>query len=478
MAWGATEIAELKERVARIAPDNVPRENATPQLFTQFEDRSSVQAVQAAPVSAPQTPPEAPSQKSSTLELNEAPLSDAVLDAVKQTPKSQPAQNIPGTVQPVPARQSDPGVPPQDDGELEYRDALGKVERDERTLEDKTLNLERKAGDGDRNDPTVNGYRVRMGSTQENEKAKARKKGTDTVSQLSSYLMMQNQLDRLYADINRWEQENEQYEAQIASWERDNTRDLETIERNKRTMEENRRQIEDINQRIILLEQLRTMRDAGTLDPDNPDHADMLRQAGVDPEEYKKDPQALEAEIEEQEAKKEALETENDALKQDIEQRNAAIEDAKMKIEANKARIKEARAEIAELEERIENDPSLSEEEREALRDQIEKHELEKDELTDENGELKLDIGANAEQQVESFMKAFAALDKIEDPIKRLEQEKLLVENLSPEAVKVLEKNEDTKQVFGSGYFAPLEGADMTAQNNTPAVSRTPVLGG
>ncbi len=68
--------------------------------------------------------------------------------------------------------------------------------------------------------------------------------------------------------------------------------------------------------------------------------------------------------------------------------------------------------------------------------------------------------------EIEQFMKDFARLQKLEDPIERMRQEKMLIDSASEAARELLSMEEDTEHLFDEDYFKLLEG-QLDAQPET-----------
>ena len=289
MAWGASEIAELKERVARIAPDNVPRETATPKLRVEFDDKRVA---------------EAPAALDTEIEItSRGPDEIAQEEARRPVPESKP-QVKPSGIAATPAIDDD-----------EHKDALGKVERDERALEARLLDMARKADPGDLHDLHAgSGYRSRVVNGQENEKsARQRKKQQDnsfTYQLLQQQL--QQQLDVIDAEISR-------IDARVADIDK---------------------QLDEIDDAKLAMDELEELQTNGKLDPNNPRHAALLRRAEIDPDEVEEDnlDVLLVQRRQELEQQEQALTSERDKLLEDRQQLQTTrdkLAEAKDKLDAN-----------------------------------------------------------------------------------------------------------------------------------------------
>ncbi|MEM6413300.1 MAG: hypothetical protein AAF720_01415 [Pseudomonadota bacterium] len=224
----------------------------------------------------------------------------------------------------------------------------------------------------------------------------------------------------------------------------------------------NNKRIEEIDRELSEIDQLDDLIASGELDPSDPRHKAMMDKYRITQEDIDNGTaqDKLDATRSTRQSERDALDKRNQDLQQQKEATHDAIEKRQAEIRSDPSRAIETRsARAGALDDNIDR-----------YLEQLDVQEAGADDasLLEERNAISAQM-YSLEDEVCTFEKGYAEAQKIEDPMKRLEREKELVEALSEEAAELISFNEDTEHLFGDKYFATLD----TQEQATAEVTQT-----
>lgn len=349
MAGRKAEIEALKERVARIAPENVP-DAQTPDLRGQFAiergmsaflsfTEDALKAGPAAFVSRPSARPAPvsgetrPAGERGAPERNENPP-PAEERGRKQNPGNEPASKIVPEDSAPPGQKAAMSAAAAGASGAADDDAVSKVHEDHKEWVRKVHNYDVGGMTEKGADDAVNDrHGVRKITIASNQNADAKKNKKKQADDTMRYLLLQQQLQQ---ELDRIDAEIDRLNARIAKIDKE---------------------LDQIDDARLAMEELEELQAGGRLDPDNPRHAALLRRAGIDPAQARQD--GMDAILAQRRAeldqKEQALKAERDRALEDRQQLQAArdkLAEAKDSLDANPD-SPAARAEAQEVYEQI-----------------------------------------------------------------------------------------------------------------------------